>query len=200
MDGDDRGPVANERLTATTAVVLIALLFVEGVTIVFLRPLLPVHIFVGMVLIPPVALKLGTTGYRFVRYYTGVPAYVRRGPPQIVMRVLAPLLVAATIGVFSTGIALLSLGPSHGRGIVLGLHKASFFVWFAVATVHVLGYLPRLPRLVLGGGGLRRIGVVGASLAVGLTLATGTFSMASPWVDHDGHHDDDHGALFSSFR
>ena len=200
MDGDDRGPVANERLTATTAVVLIVLLFVEGVTIVFLRPLLPVHIFVGMLLIPPVALKLGTTGYRFLRYYTRAPAYVRRGPPNIVMRVLAPLLVAATVGVFSTGIGLLGLGPSRGRGIVLGLHKASFVVWFAVGTVHVLGYLPRLPGLVLGGGGLRRIGVVAASLAVGLTLAAGTFSMASPWVDHDGRHDDDRGAVLSSFR
>ena len=100
---DEAGPIANERLTATTAVVLIVLLFVEGVTILFLRPLLPVHIFVGMLLIPPVALKLATTGYRFVRYYTGAPAYLRRGPPHIVMRVLAPLLVAATLGVFSTG-------------------------------------------------------------------------------------------------
>ena len=143
---DEAGPIANERLTATTAVVLIVLLFVEGVTILFLRPLLPVHIFVGMLLIPPVALKLATTGYRFVRYYTRAPAYVRRGPPHIVMRVLAPLLVAATLGVFSTGIALLGLGPSRGRGIVLGLHKASFVVWFAVAAVHVLGYLPRLPE------------------------------------------------------
>lgn len=197
---DEAGPIANERLTATTAVVLIVLLFVEGVTILFLRPLLPVHIFVGMLLIPPVALKLAATGYRFVRYYTGAPAYLRRGPPHIVMRVLAPLLVAATLGVFSTGIALLGLGPSRGRGIVLGLHKASFVAWFAVAVVHVLGYLPRLPRLVLGGGGLRRIGVVAASLAVGLTLAAGTFSMASPWVDHDGRHDDDRGAVLSSFR
>ena len=48
---------------------LLVLLAVEGVTILFLRPLLSVHIFVGMLLIPPVALKLGSTGYRFVRYY-----------------------------------------------------------------------------------------------------------------------------------
>jgi hypothetical protein len=200
---DEAGPAANERLTATTAVVLIVLLFVEGVTILFLRPLLPVHIFVGMLLIPPVALKLGSTGYRFIRYYSGAPAYVRRGPPHIVMRVLAPLLVAATVGIFSTGIGLLGLGPSRGRGIVLGLHKASFVVWFAVATVHVLGYLARLPRLVLRPGDvLPRVAVVTASLAVGLTLAAGTISMASPWVDHDGrHHDDDRSAgYFSSLR
>jgi len=199
---DEAGPGANERLTATTAVVLVALLLVEGVTILFLRPLLPVHIFVGMLLIPPVALKLTTTGYRFVRYYSGAPAYVRRGPPPIVMRVLAPVLVAATVGVFSSGVALLGLGPRTGRGIVLGIHKASFLVWFAVATVHVLGYLPRLPRLVLGRGALGRVGLVTASLAVGLTLAAGTVSMAAPWVDRDGgHHDHDRSAgYFSVFR
>lgn len=142
------GSVRNERLTATTAVVLIALLAVEGVTILFLRALLPVHIFVGMLLIPPVALKLASTGYRFLRYYTRDPVYVEHGPPHIVMRALAPLLVAATLGVLSTGVALLVLGPHSGRGIVLGLHKASFLVWLAVASVHVLGYVPRLPPLV----------------------------------------------------
>src|SRR5439155_1712802 len=83
---------------AMASVVLAALLLVEGVTILFLRPLLPVHIFVGMLLIPPVALKLASTGYRFVRYYTGKPEYVRLGPPHIVLRALAPLLVAATVG------------------------------------------------------------------------------------------------------
>ena len=76
----------NERLTATNGVVLFVLLLIEGVTILFLRPLLPVHIFVGMLLIPPVALKLATTGYRMLRYYTGHTAYVDRGPPHILMR------------------------------------------------------------------------------------------------------------------
>ena len=70
----------NERLTATNGVVLIVLLLIEGVTILFLRPLLPVHIFVGILLIPPVVLKLATTGYRMLRYYTGHAAYVDRGP------------------------------------------------------------------------------------------------------------------------
>jgi hypothetical protein len=170
----DTGTVANERLTAATAVVLVALLLVEGVTILFLRPLLPVHIFVGMLLIPPVALKLASTGYRFVCYYTGKPAYVRRGPPHIVLRALAPVLVAATVGVLGTGVSLLVLGPDSGRGIVLGLHKLSFVVWLAVASVHVLAYLPRMPRLVLArSGAARRMGLVAASVAVGLVLAGG---------------------------
>src|SRR5690242_13679232 len=65
------GVDGNERLTAATAIVLIALLAAEGVTILFLRPLFSAHVFIGMLLIPPVALKLGTTGWRFTRYYTG---------------------------------------------------------------------------------------------------------------------------------
>jgi hypothetical protein len=184
------GTLRNERLTATTAVVLIALLLVEGVTILFLRPLLPVHIFVGMLLIPPVALKLATTGYRFVRYYTGHPTYIDRGPPLLLMRALAPVLVAATVSLFSTGVALLALGPRTGRGVVLGLHKVSFVAWLAVASVHVLGYLPRLPRLVLARvGALRRLGLVAASVAAGVVLAGGTYSLAGPWLHH--HHEPD---------
>jgi hypothetical protein len=39
------------------------------VTIVGIGQLLNVHLFLGMLLIGPVALKMGSTGYRFVRYY-----------------------------------------------------------------------------------------------------------------------------------
>jgi hypothetical protein len=195
------GTVANERLTATIAVVLIGLLAIEGVTILFLRPLLPVHIFVGMVLIPPVALKLASTGYRFLRYYTRDPVYVDRGPPHIFMRALAPLLVAATTGVFSTGVALLVLGPHSGRGVVLGLHKASFLVWVAVASVHVLGYVPRLPRLVLSRAGApRRLLLVSASVAAGLVLAGATYSRAGDWLHHHEPDGDDHRAALGYFN
>ena len=46
-----------------------------------MRGLLGPHMFIGLVLIGPVALKLASTGYRFVRYYTGAPVYVAKGPP-----------------------------------------------------------------------------------------------------------------------
>src|SRR5581483_2265710 len=129
------GVAGNERLTAATAIVLILLLAAEGVTILFLRQLFSAYVFIGMLLIPPVALKLGSTGWRFFRYYSGRAEYVRRGPPRLPLRLLAPLVVVSTIGVFATGVALLVLGP--GGGIVLGLHKASFVVWLVVTGVHV---------------------------------------------------------------
>ena len=145
-----RGADGNERLTAATAVVLLVLLAVEGVTILFLRPLLSVHVFVGMLLIPPVALKLGTVGYRFARYYSGSRPYRLKGPPHLLMRVLvAPVLVASTLGLFATGVALIVLGPSGG--IVLGLHKASFVVWFGAMSVHVLAYVLRAAGTRAGG-------------------------------------------------
>jgi hypothetical protein len=195
------GTVRNERLTATNGVVLIVLLLIEGVTILFLRPLLPVHIFVGMLLIPPVALKLATTGYRMLRYYTGHAAYVDRGPPHILMRALAPLLVVATVSLLSTGVALLVLGPHSGRGIVLGLHKLSFIVFLAVAGVHVLAYLPRVPRLVLArAGAARRLALVGASVAAGLVLAGATYSLAGPWLHHHEPDGDDHAAAQTFLR
>ena len=75
------GTTGNERLTTATGVVLLVLLAVIGVTILRLRSLLWVHLFVGMLLIGPIALKMASTGYRFVRYYTANPRYRRKGPP-----------------------------------------------------------------------------------------------------------------------
>ena len=58
------GTEGNEILTSATAVVLTVLLLAEGVTIVRMRGLVSAHMFIGMVLIPPVLLKLASTGYR----------------------------------------------------------------------------------------------------------------------------------------
>jgi hypothetical protein len=196
-----RGGVdGNERLTAATAVVLIGLLAAEGVTILFLRPLFSAHVFIGMLLIPPVALKLGSTGWRFARYYRGDRAYVHRGPPLLPLRLLAPLVVAATVAVFGTGVALLVVGPAGG--IVLGLHKASFVVWLVATGVHVLAHLRRLPRLGFADwrgtarsvpGGRARRTVLAASIVAGAILAVATVGYAQPWVHwvQGQHHSHD---------
>jgi len=69
------GTEGNERLTVLTGLLLIVLLAVLGVTIIRIGQLLWLHLFLGLVLLGPVALKLGSTGYRFARYYTSDPAY-----------------------------------------------------------------------------------------------------------------------------
>ena len=56
------GVEANARLTASVAVVLLVLLALEGVTLLQLGSLLRVHVFVGMLLVPPVLLKSASTG------------------------------------------------------------------------------------------------------------------------------------------
>ena len=189
------GADGNERLTAGAAVVLFVLLAVEGVTIVFLRPLFSVHVFVGMLLIPPVALKLGSTGWRFFRYYTGRQEYVRKGPPLLPLRLLAPVVVLSTFAVFATGVTLLVVGPRGG--IVLGLHKASFVVWLVATGIHVLVYLVRVPKLAaadwrpqrpqLGGTSARR-GLLAGSIVAGAILAIATIQYAQPWLHWIAFH------------
>jgi hypothetical protein len=169
------GPEGNERLTATTGVLLLLLLAAEGVTIVFIRPLLSLHMFLGVLLIPPVVLKLASSGYRFVRYYTGSPAYRRKGPPQIVMRLLAPVLAAATAVVFSSGVVLLASGRRSGTWV--GIHKTSFVIWLAVVSVHVLVYVWRVPRLAFdrrAPGFALRLGLLALALVIGFWVADET--------------------------
>ncbi|MEA2312513.1 MAG: hypothetical protein QOE28_2481 [Solirubrobacteraceae bacterium] len=138
------GIEGNETLTSAVAVVLVVLLAAEGVTILMMRPLLREHMFIGLVLVPPVLMKLASTGYRFARYYTGSRAYREKGPPALPLRLLAPVLVAATLGVFATGVALLLIG--HRSRTVLELHKITFIVWGVFFVVHFLWHLPRAWR------------------------------------------------------
>jgi hypothetical protein len=197
------GPDGNERLTSAAAAMLFLLLAAEGVTIVFLRPLFSAHVFIGMLLIPPVVLKLASTGWRFIRYYGNDPEYRRKGPPLLPLRLLAPLVVASTVGVFGTGVALLVVGPAGG--IVLGLHKASFAVWLIATAIHVLAYLARVPALAVAdwrrprrgesavGASLGRRLLLAGTLVAGAILAIATVRYAQPWVhwiathhSHDG--------------
>ena len=172
---------------------LLVLLAAEGVTILRIGELLTPHEFISVVLIPPVALKLASTGYRFASYYRGRTPYVLKGPPKLLLRVLvAPVLVLATIVVLGTGVALLWL---HERqGTLVGIHKASFIVWLGAFALHVLAYVWRLPRTLtrewrerLPGRSLR-YGVVIGALALGLLLAFGTVPQTDHWRDHNLPH------------
>jgi hypothetical protein len=187
------GTAGNEQLTATVGVILLVLLAVIGVTILRIHQLISVHLFVGLLLIGPVALKLGSTGYRFTRYYTHDRAYRSAGPPLPLLRIIAPVVVLSTVVVFASGVALLLLGPSS-RGQLLLIHKASFIVWVAFTAVHVLGHLPGMPEhlraarrtraAVTGadpGSGGRTIAVVGA-FAGGLLLALVLLPQYGAWT------------------
>jgi hypothetical protein len=193
------GVTGNRRLTNGTAAVLFVLLAVEGVTILALDSMLPLHIFVGVLLVPPVLLKLASTGYRLLRYYRGSPPYVRRGPPALLLRLLGPLVVVSTGTVLATGIALLVVGP--GEGMVATLHKASFIVFFGATSLHVLAHVRRVPAEAAAdwrrstrspGAGSRRTLLV-ASLVAGVVIGAVAIACDGAWVH--GDHDDDRAAV-----
>jgi hypothetical protein len=179
------GVAGNGRLTAALGALLLVMLAAEGATIPFIGQLREEHILIGMLLLGPVAAKLASTGYRFARYYLGAPAYVRKGPPQIALRLLAPGVVFTTVALFGTGVALLLIGPNDQ---LVFLHKVSFIAWFALMTVHVLGHVLELPGPAfadwrgprLQGAGLR-LAAVAAALAIGAGLALLSFSAAGSW-------------------
>lgn len=186
----DPGVEGNSRLTATTAVVLLVLLAVEGVTVLRVHTLLRVHVLVGMMLVPPVLVKVGSTLYRFGRYYIGAPAYRRKGPPPPLLRVLGPVVVITTLTVLASGVALVLAGPAW-RPDALFVHKASFVIWFAAMVIHVLGHILETARLAprdwarrtradVAGARLRQWLVAG-SVAAGLPLGLLLMNSASNW-------------------
>lgn len=183
------GSAGNEQLTAVVGAILIVLLLVEGATLLQLRSLLNVHAFVGMLLIPIVALKIGSTSWRMARYYLRRDEYVRRGPPHIALRALVgPVLVLSTIFVFGTGVALLVRGETQGT--IVGLHKASFVVWAGAFGIHVLAHVLKLPRLVamrIPGLALRIL-LVGGTLFAGAVLAVTTLPGANKLQDRATSH------------
>jgi hypothetical protein len=180
-----------------TGAVLLLLLAAEGVTIVAKRQLMTPHFFIGMLLIGPVLLKLGSTGYRFARYYTGSEPYVRKGPPALLLRLLGPVVITTSAGVIGSGVALAVAGP--GASLWILAHKAFFVLWFGAMAIHVLAYVPKLPgllagraggrdrvRSVLAGAGRRWL-LLTASLAAGLVLALATYHLAGRWTGFLGH-------------
>jgi hypothetical protein len=172
----EAGVASNSRLTAATAAVLLVLLAIEGVTVLRVRALLSLHVFVGMVLVPPVLLKIGSTTWRFVRYYRGAPAYRRKGPPPPLLRLLGPVVVILTVVLLASGIGLV-VAPHSLRHSWLFLHKASFVLWFGAMAIHVLGHLLETARLApLDWARRTRRDVAGASArqwALAISLVVG---------------------------
>lgn len=194
------GTDGNELLTTEVGVVLFVLLAVLGVTILRIGQLLWLHLFLGLLLLGPVALKLASTGYRFMRYYTHNRAYRSKGPPEPYLRLIAPIVVLSTVAVFATGFALLLLGPSS-RGTLLLAHKASFIVWIMFTALHVIGHLPDIQRNLLQGRAVRSAVLAGAdgqpaagrsgrglsllvALAAGLVLALLLLPQFEPWLHY----------------
>lgn len=190
------GPAGNEQLTTSVGLVLLVLLGIETLTTLALHSYLSAHIFLGLLLIPPVALKLASTGWRFLRYYANSKRYRLEGPPRLLLRLLAPPLVVSTLTLFGSGIALIIVG--HGGGPLLQLHAVSFAVWGVLVAFHVLAYLTRVVRVgladwrghaipMVAGARSRRAALLGALLA-GVVLALATYPAQQAWLNHRHEH------------
>ena len=194
-----------------TGAVLLILLAVECYTILRIGRLLTLHVFLGMLLLGPVTLKAASVIYRFARYYTRTEPYRRKGPPAPLLRLIGPIIVLLTACVFGSGIMLAVTGPTFGPPSEwLVVHRISFLAWLFLIAIHVVAYVPRLPRLLaaeargvalpqdgtgrhagtrrhirraleaLGGRGTR-LALLIASLLGGLVIALLTVHLAGKW-------------------
>jgi len=143
------------------------------------------------VLIPPVLLKMASTSWRFARYYRGAPAYRRKGPPPLPLRLLGPVVVILTVVLLASGVGLLLVSPSW-LPLLLKVHKASFVLWFGAMTIHVLGHLGEVFRLAPRDwlrrtrrdvtGAAPRQWLIAASLVVGCLFGFLLLSHVGHWL------------------
>ena len=192
------GPAGNAVLTAWTGLVLLVLFLGELLTLFDVRGLISWHVAVGALLIPPAVLKTATTGWRVVGYYTGREPYRAAGPPPPVLRWLGPLVVASTLALLGSGIALILIGEQNGRrpfvsalgfGISwVTVHQGVFAVWCAAAGLHLLGrIIPAVQLTVRRGtgervpGGVARILLLLAAAASAVVLAVVLIRADTSW-------------------
>ena len=178
----------NERLTALAGALLLVLLFLLGITALGIRQLLPQHFLLGILVLPLLGLKIASTGYRFVRYYTGDAAFRRAGPPQLAMRLIAPIVVVSTVSLFATGLELWFFGLRFGAAWVAA-HNVSFLIWLPFTAMHALTYVNRSAEAVRaelssppGDGALTRRSLVIGSLVAGAVFGIASLSYASPFI------------------
>jgi hypothetical protein len=151
------------------------------------------------VLVVVATLKIASAGWRFLRSYGRNRPYRQAGPPPLLLRILGPFVVLATVAVLGTGLWLIAVGPESGHTLVtvlgqridlLSLHQASFIVFAVAAGLHLLARF--VPAVVLAterghrdDGRLRgrgpRIAVLVAALVAGALAAALILPAAAPW-------------------
>ena len=183
------GPQGNRNLTALLGALLLAGIVAELATLFLgLQQTLAVHIVIGVALIPVVLLKLASTGWRMIRYYTHAPAYRAEGPPKPFLRGIAPLVAGSTIALLGSGVGLVLAG-THAQ-FFRAVHSASFALFLLVVGSHALAHLPKLRRFAFAdwargrraqGHALRRA-AVGFALVAGGAVGFAALQDAGVWL------------------
>jgi hypothetical protein len=177
----DTGVMGNERLTTVVSLVLLVLIIVELVTSAFLRLWLTAHTVVGVLLAGPLLLKMGATGWRFLRYYTRAPAYVHRGPPPLMLRVLGPVLLVTTLVMIGSGIGLVVTGPLQP---FLLTHVFSALLWLPLIAVHSLAHFQHVKRSIASDWSSRQGSrfPIGRVLRLGANLGALLLGVIGAWL------------------
>ena len=205
------GVEGNRRLTSIFGIVMLVLLTVQVLSALWFAlmsynidtpggPVFwlvrPVHFFTGFLLFPLIGVKLASVGWRFTRYYTRSEPYRVKGAPQIVMRMLAPLLLATTVVLFASGVAM---GFLHGRALAVArnLHGPASVIWLVLVGVHVLVYFKRAlvsskedleptSRAEVRGARARTY-VIAAAIVAGVVLGVATLPVRGHWLRAHRH-------------
>lgn len=189
LDSGPSGAEGNQRLTAWAGSALLLGFGAEGLTILNIHWWLTAHMLIGFMLMIPVGLKIASTGYRFFQYYSHSPAYRLKGAPHPVLRIMAPFLLANTVFILISGPMIMVAGSYRHQ--VEELHKLSLWSWLALAGVHVLFYIRRIPYLLIAdllakdtsrSAAVQRIAAVVGSGAAGMLLALGVMPWVRAWI------------------
>jgi hypothetical protein len=178
----------NQRLTALAGLIVFVLLVAIAATLFNISSLLTAHYMVGFVLLPLVGLKMGSTGYRFLRYYAGsAPFRLAGAPPALLRFLVAPILVVSTVVVFATGIELWLFGLRFGSGWIEAHTVSAVFMVLATGA-HVLAHLRRSADIAAAElSALRREApsshsLILAGVIAGAVLAFASLLYASPFT------------------
>ncbi len=180
------------------------LFLAELVTLLDVRGLVSWHVVIGVLLVPPALLKTAVNGWRMLRYYARGRTYRAAGPPIVLLRILGPFVVLATLALLGSGLTLIALGEQRSRssaipllGDWVSLHQAMFVFFDVVAGLHVLARLVPALMLVSGRrkehpaaagpvpGRTARVAVLVLTVAVAAVTAALVLPAASSWKNDD---------------
>lgn len=187
--------VANSRLTAILGLTLLILFALQVVTVLpGVRSVLTWHVVFGLILLPPVGLKLTSVTWRMVSYHRGRDGFRRHHPTAAGAAGSGPVPRRAHRDPAGQWYHPARRVPGWAQSPALLVHQVSFYAWLAAVVVHVVPHFLQAVHLASRdwarrvGGARRAAGrrgaVVAASLAAGALLAALLPAGASDYLQH----------------
>jgi len=150
----ERPVLGSLEATAAVALVLLAALGVQALTVVELGHLLALHVAFGAGIGALACAKVASVARRALAWHRGEPWARAHPKPSRPARVIGAALVAATAAVLATGAAILVVG--HAEVLAAReAHIVAFVVWAGLVALHLLR------------NGLRALGAASRSMGLG---------------------------------